>query len=235
MNKSERLLQLLTLLRSRRRAITAKELADRMSVSERTIYRDVQSLVLSGVAIEGEAGVGYQLQPGASVPPLMFTEQEVEALMLGIRMVKALADDEVLEHSNTALDKIKAVLPDRMMHELNHKHTKYLIPDYGRKQRAANLDVIRSAIECFSVCNIEYLDAKERKSSRSVYPLGLVFWGSNWTLISWCCLRQAYRSFRVDRVVEFCATEENFQTGPELSLKHYLQFYDENVSTDFWG
>lgn len=88
MNKAERLLHILTLLRARRSVMTARALAERLDVSERTIYRDIQSLILSGIAIEGEAGVGYQLQPGSSVPPLMFTEEEIEALLLGVRMVQ---------------------------------------------------------------------------------------------------------------------------------------------------
>ncbi len=128
MKKSERLLQLLILLRGKRSAITAEELAERLQVSQRTVYRDIQSLLMSSVDIAGEAGVGYCLQPGTGIPPLMFTEEELEAVVLGIRWVKSAGDDELVAAAETAKDKIRAVLPERVLQRHEHKATKYLVP-----------------------------------------------------------------------------------------------------------
>ena len=118
MSKSERLFELLTLLRSKRYAVTAKYLAETMEVSERTIYRDIQSLILSGVPIEGEAGVGYMLKSGSHLPPLMFSEQEMIALELGMRMVRAWSDKELADASQSASRKIMSVLPDSLKRQV---------------------------------------------------------------------------------------------------------------------
>ena len=118
MSKSERLFELLTLLRAKRYAVTAKELAERMEVSERTIYRDIQSLLSSGVPIQGEAGVGYLLQAGSHLPPLMFSEKEMMALELGMRMVRAWSDAELAEASHSASTKILSVLPDKLKQQV---------------------------------------------------------------------------------------------------------------------
>lgn len=234
MKKSERLLTLLTILRGRRTAITASALAQRVNVSERTIYRDIESLILSGVDIQGEAGIGYQIMPGSAIPPLMFNQSEIESLMLGIRLVKSLADDGLSLQADQALEKIKAVLPDRLLHELNHKHTKFLVPDFQRQEKVRFSNDIRKAIEANLILEIHYVDAKEQTSSRQIWPLGLVFWGANWTLIAWCELRQDYRSFRLDRLQSVDVLEKGFQTNDTINLKAYLKQYDDNVSTGFW-
>ncbi len=234
MKKSERLLQLLTVLRGRRSAITARQLADKLQVSERTIYRDIQSLILSGVDIQGEAGIGYMLQPGNSVPPLMFTENEIESLMLGIRLVKSWMDDEIGQSANTALDKIKAALPDKLLHDLDQRTTKFLVPDYCRQDRTKFADVIRAAIEQRNILSLTYSSAEERVSDREVYPLGLVFWGSVWTLGAWCTLRNDYRSFRLDRIQICEALPQSFPEDQRYTLESYLEGYHEIVPTGFW-
>ncbi|MFW1308617.1 helix-turn-helix transcriptional regulator, partial [Vibrio parahaemolyticus] len=126
--KSERLFELLTLLRAKRYAVTAKELAERMEVSERTIYRDIQSLLSSGVPIQGEAGVGYLLQAGSHLPPLMFSEKEMMALELGMRMVRAWSDVELAEASHSASTKILSVLPDKLKQQV--EDCPLIVPDY---------------------------------------------------------------------------------------------------------
>ena len=121
MSKSERLFELLTLLRAKRYAVTAKELADTMQVSERTIYRDIQSLLNSGVPIQGEAGVGYMLQAGSHLPPLMFSEKEMMALELGMRMVRAWSDAELADASRSASAKILSGLPDNPKKQIEER------------------------------------------------------------------------------------------------------------------
>ena len=234
MNKSERLLQLLTLLRGRRSAITALELAHRLNVSERTIYRDIQSLVLSGVDIQGEAGIGYLLQPGNSVPPLMFTENEIEALMLGIRIVKSWMDDDLGQEANNALDKIKAALPSKLLHNLENRTTKFLVPDYCKQDRTRFSDLIRVAIEQKTAISLHYISAEDNTSERNVFPLGLVFWGATWTLAAWCTLRKDYRSFRLDRILDCHVIELPTPEEENFSLQGYLNHYDENASVGFW-
>jgi len=234
MRKSERLLRLLVLLRGRRRASTANELANRLQVSERTIYRDIQSLLLSDVDIVGEAGVGYCLQPGSGIPPLMFNEKELEALVLGIRLVKGWADDELCAAASTAQDKIKAVLPPQTQQAHEHKLTKYLVPDYNRQAHVKFSEVIRSSIGSTSVLEIEYSDENRKASTRAIKPLGLMFWGAKWTLVAWCQLRDDYRVFRLDRIADARLTEESFSTSESCSFENYVQQFGPGISTSFW-
>ena len=234
MRKSERLLQLLVLLRGRRRASTANELANRLQVSERTIYRDIQSLQLSGVDIVGEAGVGYCLQPGSGIPPLMFNEKELEALVLGIRLVKGWADDDLCAAANTAQDKIKAVLPPHTQHAHEHKLTKYLVPDYNRQSHVKFSEIIRRGIDSTTELEIEYNDEKKNASTRTIKPLGLMFWGAKWTLVGWCLLRDDYRLFRLDRIADAKPTNKAFTTSASCSFEHYVQQFVPDISTSFW-
>lgn len=234
MRKSERLLQLLVLLRGKRRASTAAELATRMGVSERTIYRDIQSLLLSGVDIVGEAGVGYVLKPGSEVPPLMFTEQELEALVLGVRLVKGWGDDKLVRAAETAQSKIQAVLPQQILQSQETKLTKYLVPDYKRTSRVQFSELIAEAIDGLVVIDIKYRDEAKKSSTRKINPLGLLFWGEAWTVVAWCQLRSDYRLFRLDRILEAKLLNEKFETSAEISLAHYLSNYEEDIAIGFW-
>ena len=234
MKKAERLLQLLVLLRGKRTASTARDLATKLQVSERTIYRDIQSLVMSGVDITGEAGVGYCLQAGSGIPPLMFNEEELEALMLGIRLVKGWGDDELGQAADTARDKIKAVLSDRVQQVHEHKTTKFLVPDHHRHYRVKFSQTIRLAIEQARVMQIHYQDESGKASTRNINPLGMMFWGANWTVVAWCQLRDDYRLFRLDRIERAQALEESFGTSEVCSFEHYVRQFEKDVSTGFW-
>lgn len=231
MNKAERLLQLLTLLRARRGVVTARALAERLGVSERTIYRDIQSLTLSGIAIEGEAGVGYRLQPGCSLPPLMFTGEEIEALLLGVRMVQGWGDDELVQSADSALQKIRSVLPDRMIHNQNHQKATLLVPELYRVERARHGALLRQAIKHRQVVCLEYQDEKGVSSSRRVNPLGLVYWGAAWTLVAWCQLRNDHRLFRLDRIKTAEIHDQTFTVEPNQTLETYIRQY----KPDFTG
>lgn len=234
MKKSERLLQLLRLLRGRRRAVTAQSLAERLQVSERTIYRDIESLVLSGVSIEGEAGVGYSLRPDSDILPLMFDAREIEALMLSVRLMKAWSDDELIEAATRAQDKIKAALPARMQQELERKHTKFLVPDYKREYFLQHSEDIRAAIDAKQVLRIAYQDEQARVSTRAIECLGLMFWGSAWTVVAWCQLRDDYRLFRLDRIQSLESLEQYFQIENEKSFARWVGRFEKDVSTGFW-
>jgi len=222
MRKAERLFQLITLLRGRRLAITADRLAEMLEVSARTIYRDIQALMLSGVPIEGEAGVGYLLDATFELPPLMFTSEELLALLVGSKMVQSWSDDSLASGAASAIDKITAILPDKLKQQ--HQQLPFVIPDYFRNEHNMALShTIRMAISQQQPLSLEYSDAKEQVSTRQVEPLGLVYWGAKWTIIAHCLLRNSYRQFRLDRIVGCEVLSENFTLHQQKNLQHYLQ------------
>jgi predicted DNA-binding transcriptional regulator YafY len=196
--RADRLFQIVQHLRLRRTGTTARELARKLEVSERTIYRDVQDLSRSGVPIEGEAGVGYILR-GFDVPPLMFTREEIEALVVGARMVEAWTTDQLAAAARQALQKIEAALPERLRAELD-KPQIYAVDLRTRPDVRESLDAIRSAISASRRIEFDYQKEDGAASRRSVQPLGLYFWGNVWTLGSWCELRNDFRNFRLDRM-----------------------------------
>lgn len=220
-------------MRQRRTAITAKQLADRLGVSERTIYRDIQALSLSGTPIEGEAGVGYCLQRHFDLPPIMFDSDEVEALLLGVRMVRSWSDRQLATSANSALSKIMAVLPEQLQHIEESSPIK--VPDFQMQHLIAPYsEAIRAAIRKQHKIHIHYTDAKDGVSERTLWPFGLYFWGKAWTLVAWCELRRDYRVFRLDRIDRFATTDAPYQIEDERSLHHYLaeqkRCYDEYMS-----
>lgn len=224
MSKSERLFELLTLLRSKRYAVTAAHLAKEMEVSERTIYRDIQSLINSGVPIYGEAGVGYMLQAGSHLPPLMFTEKEMVALELGMRMVRAWSDDELAQASRSASAKILSVLPDKLKAHL--EEFPIFVPEiHSSSETATRGKMLRHATDAKLKIEIEYADQQGSKTSRCLQPLGQIFWGKVWTLVAWCELRNDYRHFRIDRIEKLSITDTVFETSPQKCLEHYIKMH----------
>jgi predicted DNA-binding transcriptional regulator YafY len=200
--KAERLLGIINVLKARRTAVTAGALAAQFAVSERTIYRDIQSLELSGVPVAGEAGVGYRLLPQEHLAPLTFTEKELEALMLGARLAKNWMPGDIAKAADASLTKIRAVLPDRLAHELNRRSTPYLVADYHLVDVSEHADKVRDAIVQKRIVEIDYKDGEDRKTRRRIWPLGILFWGQVATLCAWCEKRKAYRSFRMDRILK---------------------------------
>lgn len=222
MRKAERLFQILNLLRNRRTVLTAAQIAAALEVSERTIYRDIQALSLSGVPIEGEAGVGYRLQRHFDLPPLMFDHDEVESLLLGARMIRAWSDRQLAASASSALNKILAVLPAhlRAIEETSAIH----VPDFqSQSAMAAYSEEIRKAIKKKDIIAIHYTDAKSEATQRRIWPLGIFFWGNAWTLVAWCELRDGYRVFRLDRIDKYEITGEGFDLHENCSLDHYLE------------
>lgn len=230
MHRAERLFQLLNLLRNRRTVMTARQMSDHLQVSERTIYRDIQALSLSGVPVEGEAGVGYRLQRHFQLPPLMFDRHEVEALLLGARMVSGWGDEQMARSANNAIQKILAVLPDHLRH--SDENLPLLVPTFDDHQKiyTAHSQTIREAIRLKRQVIIDYVRADEQFSSRQIEPLGMIFWGKVWTLVAWCQLRNDYRVFRLDRIHQLATTQETFATSDQKSLKHYLDLMAEHCA-----
>ncbi|MDD1795685.1 YafY family transcriptional regulator [Enterovibrio sp. ZSDZ42] len=221
MSKSERLFELLTLLRSKRYAVTAKALSEELGVSERTIYRDVQSLLLSGVPIEGEAGVGYLIGKGSHLPPLMFTEEEMLAVELGMRMVRAWSDKRLASASESASRKIQSILPEHLKAQI--ENCLLAVPAFHvESEDAARGDVLRSAASNKVKVRIEYETGEGVVSERIIHPLGQVYWGKVWTLVTWCELRDAYRNFRLDRIKTVHVLDEGFDVSPTKNFQHFM-------------
>ena len=230
MKRAERLFQILNVLRNRRTAITADQLADTLEASKRTIYRDVQSLILSGVPIEGEAGVGYILHRHFDLPPLMFDAHELEALMLGIKMVRVWSDKQLAASANSALQKIMAVVPPHL--RAREREFSIFVPEFSATENLSRFsEKIRPAIGELRVLAIIYTREDGETSNRRIHPLGLFFWGRIWTLVAWCELRQDYRTFRLDRINDLLETKDTFVVNDTKSLDHYLarerQKYEE--------
>ena len=221
MRRADRLFRIVQYLRGRR-LTTAAFLGERLGVSLRTVYRDVRDLSLSGVPIDGEAGVGYRLKPGFDVPPLMFTLNEIEALAIGARMVEAWGGPVLAESARTAIEKIVAALPaDR---RLAVDQTRLYAPGFHVDGKAMQqLEAVRDAIGARRVLRLGYRDEKGSASEREVWPLALYFWGGSWTIAAWCENRNDFRNFRVDRVTALGALERRYPDQPGQRLADFLR------------
>ncbi len=199
MRRADRLFQIVQYLRGGR-LVTAANLAERLEVTTRTIYRDVADLMASGVPIEGEAGLGYVMRDGYDLPPLMFTNDEIVALVAGARMIKAWGGAGMAAAAEEALIKIETVLPE----PARRRAAAVAVYAIGMPQMNDDLrfriDAVEQATEARQRLKIDYADEDGALSNRIVRPLGLWFWGKVWTLVAWCELREDFRMFRVDRI-----------------------------------
>jgi predicted DNA-binding transcriptional regulator YafY len=220
MRPADRLFQIVLLL-GRGRVVTAKTLAEKLEVSERTIYRDIQDLAASGVPIEGEAGVGYVLRRGYQIPPLMFNEEELQALVFGADVARSWGDAEMAKAADSILAKVDAVLPERLRPALDSH--RLVVPDTSMNERSTELlgevrDGINRRVRIF----LDYRDASDQGTERIVWPLTLLYWGKTWTLGAWCELRQAFRSFRIDRISTLNVLNSTFPDEAGKRLEDYL-------------
>jgi predicted DNA-binding transcriptional regulator YafY len=227
MRRADRLFQIVQRLR-RRGVTTARSLAETLEVSERTVYRDVQDLIRSGVPILGEAGVGYALPRGFDLPPLMFTEEELEALVLGARMVESWADPQLARAAQDVLSKVENVLPARLKDRLNEAHL-FAPSFHHEKAKSPALQPLRLAIRERRRTRFGYTDKVAAESERTVRPLGLFFWGHTWSLAAWCELRRDFRSFRIDRLRNLTLLDERFVDEPGRSLRDFFAIFDEET------
>lgn len=219
MRRADRLFQIVQHLRARR-LTTAAQLGGWLSVSPRTIYRDIQDLSLSGVPIEGEAGLGYRLSRSFDVQPIMFTSNEVEALVTGLRMVSSWGGPALASASRSALSKVILALPKERRADV--EKTRIFAPSHSIDPRTGQtLEAVRQAIQERSRLGFHYSDAAGCVSERTVRPLGLYFWGATWTLASWCESRRAFRNFRLDRMAEL-SLGEPFPIEAGQSLDDFL-------------
>ena len=220
MRRADRLFQLVQILRNKR-LVTARELAERLEVSERTIYRDMQDLSLSGVPVEGEAGVGYRLRYSLDIPPLMFSSTEIEALVLGARMLRAWGGTELGRSADSVLDKVYAAIPEELRHHLTNNHL-FVLRFGERTDISQTLDIMRNAIDQRRYLDLHYQRKDGEMSQRTVKPLGLFFWGQTWTLASWCELRAEFRSFRLDRILQTQVQSKVYENVAGQTLADYF-------------
>ena len=199
MRRADRLFQIVQMLRGGR-LTTARQLSETLEVSERTIYRDVADLIGSGVPIDGEAGVGYLMRGGYDLPPLMFSRDEIVALVAGARLIRAWGGFDMAKAAEEALVKIDAVLPDTERDRASAVQIHaFQMPDLDDATRH-RLDEVERAIEARRRLVLDYADKDGAETKRCVRPLGLWFWGKVWTLVGWCELREDFRMFRMDRI-----------------------------------
>lgn len=225
MRRADRLFRIVQRLR-RRGVTTAAALAEELEVSARTVYRDVRDLILSGVPILGEAGVGYALPRGYDLPPLMFNEEEIEALVLGARMVQSWGDPALRRAAGEVLAKVETVLPPALRERLIG--TSLFAPSAQVPPAAAKgLEELRAAIRRRRKVRFDYVDRAGAASARTIWPLGLFFWGSSWSLAGYCELRCGFRNFRSDRLAALTVLDEEFEPIEGRRLADLLLHYQE--------
>lgn len=219
MRRADRLFRLVQILR-RDRISTAFRLATEMEVSKRTLYRDIADLMASGVPIESEPGVGYRLPARFDLPPMMFTADEVEALVLGARMVKAWGDPQLQEAATNLMRKAEAVLPAGRQGRL--ADLPFLVPDhYVESENAQHLAILRQALRERRKLHLSYVREDGEGSERVIQPLCILFWGYRWNLATWCELREAFRVFRLDRMSAVQLLDP-YDPVPGRTLEDYL-------------
>ncbi|PCI60008.1 MAG: transcriptional regulator [Kordiimonadales bacterium] len=221
MKRADRLFQIVNHMQGRRMAITAQSIADEFDVSVRTIYRDIQDLILTGVPISGEAGVGYLIDKSHCLPPMSLEVGELETLMLGAAMVSAFTDEAMAKSAKSLVRKLRNVLPEKDR-EIFAGTALFAPPTNALIPWTVDFSMMRGAIRTKHKLQLDYEDKNGDYTERTVRPLSLSFWGPSWLLLAWCELRQDHRHFRLDRMRSASQQEATFVETPETSLKSYL-------------
>ena len=210
MSRAPRLLDLLQCLRGHRVPVTGQSLADELGISIRTLYRDIATLQAQGADIEGEPGLGYVLKPGFMLPPLMFSDEEIEALVLGSRWVADRADPELADAARRAIAKIAAVLPRDLKDNLDAS-TLMVGPVKNEPDDKIDVAMVRRAIRTQHKLTITYVDLGNKVTERTIWPFGLGFFDHVRVIMAWCELRQDYRHFRTDRMTAIVFDEARYK------------------------
>ena len=222
MRRTDRLFELIQILRDGR-LHTARDMAARLEVSTRTLWRDMATLIASGLPVEGERGVGYILREPVTLPPLTLTPEELQALTLGLQLVTRGADPSLTRAAESLLGKVTAVLPARLLDGIGQES--WVFPGAEAMAAARHLPGLRLAIRQRSRVEISYADGAGRMSRRPVRPLLLEFWGRVWTMAAWCEARGDFRSFRVDRIESLQLTDAHFPDEPGTTLADWRRLH----------
>jgi len=220
MSRAQRLLDLIQALRGYRRPVSGATLAEALGISLRTVYRDIETLKAQGAHIDGEPGVGYVLRPGFMLPPLMFSEEEIEAIVLGSRWVADRADAALGAAARNALAKIAAVLPQDLKVSLD---TSSLLVGPGNAVAAgdAELPTIRLAIRTERKLRIFYVDGRGRDSKRTIWLFALAFFDRVRVVVAWCETREGFRHFRTDRIGKVQFVDKRYPRRRQVLLKDW--------------
>jgi predicted DNA-binding transcriptional regulator YafY len=225
MSRTGRLFQLMDALRGNRRPVTAAALAEQLGVSERTIYRDIQTLGQLGAPVDGSAGVGYMLRTGFFLPPLMFDADELEALVLGARWVRHQGDPALNAAAQRALAKIATATPSDLRDHM--AETSLWVPVCPRPAQVDPfMPPAREAIRRQCKLRIAYHDENGTASQRIVWPFALAFFDGRRVLAAWCELRNAMRHFRVDRIAQAEVCSERYPTPRQALIRQWRQEHD---------
>ncbi len=209
MSRSDRMFEIIQILRSADCPVTSHELAKTLEVAQRTVYRDIAALQAMRVPIEGEAGIGYVMRAGFDLPPLMFTSEEVEAIIVGMALLRRTGDVGLQAASNSVSRKIAEVLPDERERDLEDRHL-YVSAWGADPPGQADLTVVRRAIREETKLRITYKDAQERCTKRAIKPLAILYYLEVVVLTAWCELRADFRHFRLDRIMTCETTDDRF-------------------------
>jgi predicted DNA-binding transcriptional regulator YafY len=223
MNRIDRLFGILVLLQSRK-YVPAEKIADKFSISVRTVYRDVKALCEQGIPVSFEQNRGYFIVHGYFLPPVAFSTEEANALVLMEGMIEQLSDRSILKHYTTALNKVKAVLKNAQKEKLEtlRDNIKLQVPSFVNNSHEY-LSTLQEAISSKHILELDYENSKKEASKRRVEPIGLIFYALSWHLIAWCHLRGEYRDFRVSRIKKIYDTQNAFTIAEHMPLAEYMK------------
>jgi len=209
MRRADRLFELIQMLRRARGSVTAAQLAERLEVTPRTVYRDIAALMAMRVPIEGAAGVGYIMRPGYDLPPLMFDHEEIEAIVVGLELLRRTGDKGLQAAAARVSAKVAAALPETRGGEL--EDGRFVVSRFGAHEpEAIEMSVLRQAVRDNARLALSYRDGDGRETRRTVLPLAVIYYTDATVLAAWCELRGDFRHFRVDRIADCEATGEHF-------------------------
>jgi predicted DNA-binding transcriptional regulator YafY len=230
MRRADRLLRIIQILRRHRRPVRGQQMAEELEVSLRTLYRDIADLVIDGVPIRGEAGVGYVLGEGYDLPPLMFTADELEAVMLGLRWVQRRGDSALVRAADDTVAKIGTVLPGELKPLLFD--ASLLVPTFGQVfDDSVDVAMIRKAIREQRKLDLVYTDESSRETRRTIWPIGISYFDAQRLVIGWCELRVGFRAFRTDRMVSVTVSLEKYRERRKVLLKRWAEEMKAHDST----
>jgi predicted DNA-binding transcriptional regulator YafY len=226
MRRADRLFDIIRLLRAARRPMTAAALADELEVTPRTVYRDIATLQARRVPIEGAAGVGYVLRPGFDLPPLMFTAEELEAVALGVRLVRRTRDANLQAAADSVLTKVLGALPEALRGRIEEPHF-YVSAGNTPSPEGIDQAAARRAVRETRKMRIAYSDQNGTRSTRVIWPLAMAYYVDATLIGAWCELRTDFRNFRVDRIVEAQVLDERFPADNGRLLGQWLALQKE--------
>lgn len=226
MDKTERLFAVMDALRRHRRPVTAAALAEEQGVSVRTLYRDIQTLIGLGAPIDGEAGIGYRLRPGFFLPPLMFSAEELEALVLGGRWVETQPDAGLATAARNALGKIATASPDDLRDRMGDTGL-WPVRLSGPLEPIPVLGLARAAMRSETAMALRYGDETGRETERDIWPVQIAYYEGKQIIAAWCCLREAFRNFRIDRIIAAAATERRYGERRAVLAARWRRLWEE--------